>query len=119
MGGGGGSEGRGGGEGKSEKRGEVRRGDRSLTEHLANLRAAGSSSTTGRRRASRSRTADPAVEPGSRRRGGAAGPYLAPGFVDVHVHGGGGHDAMGDRAALDGMARHLLRHGVTSFLPTP
>ena len=49
---------------------------------------------------------------------GADGPYIAPGFVDVHVHGGGGHDAMGGRAALDGMARHLLRHGVTSFLPT-
>ena len=46
------------------------------------------------------------------------GPYLAPGFVDVHVHGWGGHDAMGDRAALDGMARALLRGGVTSFLPT-
>lgn len=45
-------------------------------------------------------------------------PYVTPGFVDVHVHGGGGHDAMGGRAALDGMARHLLRHGVTSFLPT-
>ena len=45
-------------------------------------------------------------------------PFVAPGFVDVHVHGGGGHDAMGGRAALDGMARHLLRHGVTSFLPT-
>jgi N-acetylglucosamine-6-phosphate deacetylase len=45
-------------------------------------------------------------------------PYIAPGFVDVHVHGWGGHDAMGDRAALDGMARALLRHGVTSFLPT-
>jgi N-acetylglucosamine-6-phosphate deacetylase len=44
--------------------------------------------------------------------------YLAPGFVDVHVHGWGGHDAMGDRAALDGMARRLLRRGVTSFLPT-
>jgi N-acetylglucosamine-6-phosphate deacetylase len=43
---------------------------------------------------------------------------IAPGFVDVHVHGGGGHDAMGDRDALDGMARHLLRRGVTSFLPT-
>jgi N-acetylglucosamine-6-phosphate deacetylase len=43
---------------------------------------------------------------------------IAPGFVDVHVHGWGGHDAMGDRAALDGMARALLRHGVTSFLPT-
>jgi N-acetylglucosamine-6-phosphate deacetylase len=45
-------------------------------------------------------------------------PVIAPGFVDVHVHGGGGHDAMGGREALDGMARHLLRHGVTSFLPT-
>jgi N-acetylglucosamine-6-phosphate deacetylase len=46
------------------------------------------------------------------------GPYIAPGFVDVHVHGWGGHDAMGDRAALDGMARRLLARGVTSFLPT-
>jgi N-acetylglucosamine-6-phosphate deacetylase len=46
------------------------------------------------------------------------GPYITPGFVDVHVHGWGGHDAMGDVAALDGMARALLRHGVTSFLPT-
>ena len=46
------------------------------------------------------------------------GPMLAPGFVDVHVHGWGGHSAMGDPAALDGMARALLRRGVTSFLPT-
>jgi len=45
-------------------------------------------------------------------------PYLTPGFVDVHVHGWGGHSAMGDTAALDGMARALLRHGITSFLPT-
>ncbi|MFL5685075.1 MAG: N-acetylglucosamine-6-phosphate deacetylase [Chloroflexota bacterium] len=45
-------------------------------------------------------------------------PYIAPGLVDVHVHGWGGHDAMGDAAALDGMARALLRRGVTSFLPT-
>jgi N-acetylglucosamine-6-phosphate deacetylase len=48
----------------------------------------------------------------------ADGPYLAPGFVDVHVHGWGGHDAMGDRGSLDGMARAMLRRGVTSFLPT-
>ena len=48
---------------------------------------------------------------------GSAGPYLSPGFVDVHVHGWGGHDAMGDEAALDGMARALLSHGVTSFVP--
>ena len=45
-------------------------------------------------------------------------PFLAPGFVDVHVHGWGGHSAMGDVAALDGMARRLLQCGVTSFLPT-
>jgi N-acetylglucosamine-6-phosphate deacetylase len=44
--------------------------------------------------------------------------FISPGFVDVHVHGWGGHSAMGDRAALDGMARALLRRGVTSFLPT-
>ena len=48
----------------------------------------------------------------------ADGPFVTPGFVDVHVHGWGGHDAMGTRADLDGMARVLLRHGVTSFLPT-
>jgi N-acetylglucosamine-6-phosphate deacetylase len=45
-------------------------------------------------------------------------PYLAPGLVDLHVHGWGGHDAMNGTAALDGMARGLLRRGVTSFLPT-
>lgn len=49
---------------------------------------------------------------------GERGPLVCPGFVDVHVHGWGGHDAMGDEAALDGMARALLRRGVTSFLPT-
>lgn len=49
---------------------------------------------------------------------GASGPYLAPGFVDLHVHGWGGYDAMGGREALDGMAAALARHGVTSFLPT-
>ena len=49
---------------------------------------------------------------------GSDGPILAPGFVDLHVHGWGGHDATGDAAALSGMARALLRQGVTSFLPT-
>ncbi|MFL5724991.1 MAG: N-acetylglucosamine-6-phosphate deacetylase [Chloroflexota bacterium] len=50
--------------------------------------------------------------------GDEALPFIAPGFVDVHVHGWGGFDAMGGAAALDGMARGLLRNGVTSFLPT-
>lgn len=46
------------------------------------------------------------------------GPLISPGFVDVHVHGWGGHDAMGGAEALAGMARALARRGVTSFLPT-
>ncbi|HTS15217.1 MAG TPA: N-acetylglucosamine-6-phosphate deacetylase [Candidatus Sulfotelmatobacter sp.] len=46
------------------------------------------------------------------------GPFIAPGFADLHVHGWGGHDAMGSSRDLDGMARALLRHGVTAFLPT-
>ena len=48
----------------------------------------------------------------------ASGPWILPGFVDVHVHGWGGHDAMRSAASLDGMARALLHRGVTSFLPT-
>jgi len=48
----------------------------------------------------------------------ADGPFIAPGFVDVHVHGWAGHDAMGGTTALSGMAQGLLAHGVTSFLPT-
>ncbi len=47
-----------------------------------------------------------------------SGPLVMPGFVDVHVHGWAGHDAMAGPAALDGMSRTLLRQGVTSFLPT-
>jgi N-acetylglucosamine-6-phosphate deacetylase len=48
----------------------------------------------------------------------ATWPYIAPGFIDVHVHGWGGHDATGDSNALTGMAHALLKRGVTSFLPT-
>ena len=43
---------------------------------------------------------------------------VVPGFIDVHVHGWGGHDAMGGADALSGMARALAARGVTSFLPT-
>ncbi len=47
------------------------------------------------------------------------GGRLLPGFIDTHVHGGGGADVM-DRnpAALADLARFCARHGVTSFLPT-
>src|SRR4051812_36098078 len=47
-----------------------------------------------------------------------AHPFLAPGFVDLHVHGWAGHDAMGTADALTEMSRGLARRGVTSFLPT-
>jgi len=47
-----------------------------------------------------------------------SGVIIVPGFIDVHVHGWGGHDAMGGAEALSGMARALGRRGVTSFLPT-
>jgi len=43
---------------------------------------------------------------------------VVPGYIDVHVHGWGGHSAMGGSDALTGMARALARRGVTSFLPT-
>jgi N-acetylglucosamine-6-phosphate deacetylase len=44
---------------------------------------------------------------------------LVPGFIDVHVHGGSGHDVMEtDPAALAAVERHMARHGVTSYLPT-
>jgi N-acetylglucosamine-6-phosphate deacetylase len=49
----------------------------------------------------------------------AAGLTVAPGFIDVHVHGGAGHDAMdATPKALGAMATYFAAHGVTSFLPT-
>jgi N-acetylglucosamine-6-phosphate deacetylase len=44
---------------------------------------------------------------------------LAPGFIDIHVHGGAGHDVMeADGTALAAMERQMARHGVTSYIPT-
>ncbi|MBE7177489.1 MAG: N-acetylglucosamine-6-phosphate deacetylase [Mucilaginibacter polytrichastri] len=49
----------------------------------------------------------------------AAGRYLAPGFVDIHVHGGGGHDFMDNSVgAYLAIARMHARFGTTSFMPT-
>jgi len=45
-------------------------------------------------------------------------PILLPGFVDLHVHGGGGTDVMdGGDAALT-VARTHVRHGTTTLLAT-
>lgn len=49
----------------------------------------------------------------------AQGAAVMPGFIDLHVHGGYGHDTMD--ASLDGlrgMAHFYAQHGVTSFLAT-
>jgi N-acetylglucosamine-6-phosphate deacetylase len=44
---------------------------------------------------------------------------LAPGLVDIHVHGGGGRDVMeGSDEALGCVERLLAAHGVTSYCPT-
>ena len=49
----------------------------------------------------------------------AEGRYVSPGFIDMHVHGGGGHDFMDCTAeAFTGAARAHLGHGTTTLLPT-
>jgi N-acetylglucosamine-6-phosphate deacetylase len=48
----------------------------------------------------------------------AALPVIAPGFVDQHVHGGGGGDTMDGEAGVRSLARHHLAHGTTALLPT-
>jgi N-acetylglucosamine-6-phosphate deacetylase len=49
----------------------------------------------------------------------ARGNYVAPGFIDIHIHGGGGHDFMdGTEEAFHGVAKLHARHGTTSMTPT-
>jgi N-acetylglucosamine-6-phosphate deacetylase len=49
----------------------------------------------------------------------AGGDWLLPGFVDVHVHGAVGSEAMdGDVEGLIRMSEFYAAHGVTSFLAT-
>lgn len=48
----------------------------------------------------------------------SGGPLLLPGFIDLHVHGGGGHDTMEGGAAIEHIARMHARHGTTAMLAT-
>lgn len=49
----------------------------------------------------------------------ARGLYVLPGFIDLHIHGGGGHDVMEKSfGALNEISKTLAKEGVTSFLPT-
>lgn len=47
----------------------------------------------------------------------ADAPHIIPGFVDLHVPGGGGADVMQGEAAVRTAALLHARHGTTSFLP--
>lgn len=45
--------------------------------------------------------------------------YLSPGFIDIHVHGGGGYDFMdGTEEAFINIAKTHARYGTTALVPT-
>ncbi len=47
------------------------------------------------------------------------GHYLSPGFIDIHVHGGGGGDFMdGTKDSFEKALNMHLNHGTTSVAPT-
>ena len=49
----------------------------------------------------------------------AKGLYISPGFIDVHIHGSGGKDAMdGEIESIKVISNTIAKRGVTSFLPT-
>jgi N-acetylglucosamine-6-phosphate deacetylase len=49
----------------------------------------------------------------------ASGRTVVPGFVDVHIHGAGGHDVMeGTREALEIFTATVAAHGTTSLVAT-
>lgn len=49
----------------------------------------------------------------------AGGKYISPGFIDIHVHGGGGYDFMdGTETAFLQIAETHARYGTTAMLPT-
>ncbi|CAN5784672.1 N-acetylglucosamine-6-phosphate deacetylase [soil metagenome] len=45
------------------------------------------------------------------------GPYLLPGFVDTHLHGGNGGDTMDGSQGVRTLARFHLEHGTTTLYP--
>ena len=59
------------------------------------------------------------VVPSADLRVDCSGDYLSAGFIDIHVHGGGGHDFMDgtETAFRSAMAAHMA-HGTTSIVPT-
>ena len=49
----------------------------------------------------------------------AGGKYISPGFIDIHVHGGGGHDFMDNTVeAFLKIAKLHAQYGTTAMMPT-
>lgn len=49
----------------------------------------------------------------------AEGLFIAPGLIDVHIHGSGGKDTMdGTEEALKAISSTIVKNGVTAFLAT-
>jgi N-acetylglucosamine-6-phosphate deacetylase len=49
----------------------------------------------------------------------AEGRYISPGFIDIHIHGGGGFDFMDEtEEAFIGIAETHARFGTTAMVPT-
>ena len=51
-------------------------------------------------------------------RAAGAPPLIVPGFIDLHVHGGGGRDTMEGLDAVQTIARVHARYGTTALLAT-
>ena len=61
----------------------------------------------------------PASLPGGGQVIDAAGCFVTPGLIDLHIHGCAGADIMdAEPETLPTMSAFLARHGITSFLPT-
>ena len=49
---------------------------------------------------------------------GVASHTMIPGFIELHIHGFGGKDAMDSKEAVEYMSKELAKVGVTTFVPT-
>lgn len=49
----------------------------------------------------------------------AKGKYISPGFIDIHIHGGGGYDFMDEsEIAFLTIAKEHVKYGTTAMVPT-